>query len=121
MRYDPSSPEEQEKFRQGLIAKGWTYHERLGTLVPPGTTEEDIDKTIVANKERAEKFRQAQENSNRYIFFLVSGLIAAIWIAPWIWLVLAVGVMILGFVAFLGGYKGSSDEGPGGAGKLGPF
>ena len=121
MQYDPNSPEAQEKFRQELIAKGWTFHERLGSLVPPGTTEEQVDLEILANQARAAKMKQSKEKANQFVLFLFAGFIVAIWLAPWVWIALTVCVTVLGIVVCLGGYKGSSDEGPGGAGKLGPF
>lgn len=120
-RWDPSSPEEQEKLRQGLTAQGWTINERLGGLVPPGTTEKDVDKMMAANQERSIKFRQDKETSNQFILWLITGLVVSIWMAPWLWMLFTAGVAILGIVVSLGGYKGPSDEGPGGAGKMGPF
>lgn len=118
--WDPSSPEAMDKFREELKAKGWVWNEQLNDLVPPGTTEEHVQQVLAANRMRAEKHRQTQAKVNSLTWVLLIGFVLALFYAPWLWMVLTIGMVVLGVLTSWGGGKGGDDY-PGGAGKMGPF
>ena len=118
--WDPSSPEARAKFERELIDKGWVWNDRLEGLVPPGMTEEQVEQRLIHAHKLAEKHKKIRAQVNAFTWIFVGCFVLAIFYAPWLWMVLTLAMVLLGFITRWGGGKGGDDF-PGGAGTLGPF